>query len=428
MIVPRRDPLLWFLALALSLLQGCGKKGPPQAPLVIVPEQIADLSVHRLGSTIYVQFTIPSQNQDGSGPADLGRVDLYGLTMNPVAGGLDERAFLEHATLVASIEVRPPPQRDREPVSPPERTDGRPAQGEVVTVVDRLSPAVLTPVELEEPGDPAPKSALGDEEARRLAPLGSPMSDPLLRRSYLALAFSRSGRRSPASLRVAVLLSGSPPSPPAPSLGYSEDVITVRWQPAGGTRQAAQVPATATGLPEQPIVNSAPAFTYNVYEVSRRPGPSLALPVPLNASPLQASPYEDARVEFGVERCYVVRTVDTLDGFQVQSEASLLACVTPIDTFPPARPAGLMAVGDERAISLIWAPSPEEDLGGYLILRGRASDETLQRLIQVTILETTYLDTTVDAGVRYVYAIVAVDMATPPNESAPSERVEELAR
>ena len=426
MIVPRRDPLLWFLVLALSLLQGCGKKGPPQAPLVIVPGQVTDLSVHRLGSTIYAQFTVPSQNQDGSGPADLDRVDVYGLTMNPAVAGLDERAFLEHATLVASIEVRLLP--DGEPVSPPERTGERPAQGEVVTVVERLSPAVLTPVELEEPADPAPKSALGDEEARRLAPLGSPVSDPPLRRSYLALTFSRSGRRSPASSRAAVLLSGSPPSPPAPSLGYSEDVITVRWQPPGGTRRAEQAPAAATGLPEQPIVNSAPAFTFNVYEVSRRPGPSLALPVPLNASPLQASPYEDARVEFGVERCYVVRTVDTLDGFPVQSEASPLACVTPIDIFPPARPAGLMAVGDERAISLIWAAGTEEDLGGYLILRGRASDETLQRLIQVPILETTYLDVAVEAGVRYVYAIVAVDTATPPNESAPSERVEELAR
>ena len=164
MIVPRRDPLLWFLVLALSLLLGCGKKGPPQAPLVIVPEPITGLSVHRLASTIYVQFTMPSQNQDGSGPADLGRVDVYGLTMMPAAGGLDERAFLEHATLVASIEVRPPP--DGEPVSSPERTDERPAQGEVVTVVERLSPAVLTPVELEEPGDPAPKSAL---ETRRHA-------------------------------------------------------------------------------------------------------------------------------------------------------------------------------------------------------------------------------------------------------------------
>ena len=65
-------------------------------------------------------------------------------------------------------------------------------------------------------------------------------------------------------------------------------------------------------------------------------------------------------------------------------------------------------------------------MGGYLILRGRASDETLQRLIQVPILETTYLDTTVEAGVGYVYAIVAVDSAMPPNESAPSERVERI--
>ena len=348
MIAPRCDPLLWLLVLALSLLLGCGKKGPPQAPLVIVPGQVTDLSVHRLGSRIYAQFTIPSQNQDESGPADLDRVDVYGLTMNSAAGGLDERVFLEHATLVASIDVRRPPPPDREPVSPPERTDERPAQGEVVTVVDRLSPAVLTPVEVEEPGDPAPKSAPGDEEPRRLALLGSPVSDPPLRRSYLALAFSRSGRRSRASSRMAVLLSGSPPSPPALSLGYREDVITVRWQPSGGTPRAEQAPASATGLPEQPIVNSAHAFTYNVYGVSRRPGPPLALPVPLNASPLQAPSYEDARVEFGVERCYVVRTVDTLDGFPIQSEASPLACVTPIDTFPPARPAGLMAVGGRK--------------------------------------------------------------------------------
>jgi hypothetical protein len=31
-------------------------------------------------------------------------------------------------------------------------------------------------------------------------------------------------------------------------------------------------------------------------------------------------------------------------------------------------------------------------------------------------------------GVRYLYAVVAVDTATPPNMSATSERVEETAR
>jgi hypothetical protein len=34
----------------------------------------------------------------------------------------------------------------------------------------------------------------------------------------------------------------------------------------------------------------------------------------------------------------------------------------------------------------------------------------------------------VQAGVTYVYAIVAVDRATPPNRSAPSNRVQETAR
>ena len=41
---------------------------------------------------------------------------------------------------------------------------------------------------------------------------------------------------------------------------------------------------------------------------------------------------------------------------------------------------------------------------------------------------TSYEDKTVTPGVRYVYAIVAVDKASPPNRSAPSLRVEETAR
>ena len=44
------------------------------------------------------------------------------------------------------------------------------------------------------------------------------------------------------------------------------------------------------------------------------------------------------------------------------------------------------------------------------------------------ITATSYEDKTVKAGVRYIYAIVAVDKASPPNRSAPSPRVEETAR
>jgi hypothetical protein len=61
-------------------------------------------------------------------------------------------------------------------------------------------------------------------------------------------------------------------------------------------------------------------------------------------------------------------------------------------------------------------------------LRGEAPGDRLQPLTPTPIRETTYNDATVEAGVRYVYAIVALDRAVPPNVSAQSSRVEETAR
>jgi hypothetical protein len=104
-------------------------------------------------------------------------------------------------------------------------------------------------------------------------------------------------------------------------------------------------------------------------------------------------------------------------------------CIRPVDVFPPARPAAPSAVAAEGAISLIWEPSPEPDVGGYLVLRGEAGDATLAPLTQTPVFETSFRDTTVTPGVRYVYAVQAVDTRVPlGNVSAPSAPVEETAR
>ena len=79
-------------------------------------------------------------------------------------------------------------------------------------------------------------------------------------------------------------------------------------------------------------------------------------------------------------------------------------------------------------MNLGWDANTEPDLAGYLVLRGDAPDGTLQPLTPAPIPATSYEDKTVKPGVRYVYVIVAVDKATPPNRSAPSARVEETAR
>jgi hypothetical protein len=148
---------------------------------------------------------------------------------------------------------------------------------------------------------------------------------------------------------------------------------------------------------------------------------------PLNAAPVKETRFADARLAFGVERCYVVRALAGVAGAFVESDSSTPACVTPRDTFAPAAPTGLTVVGGERVISLIWDANTEPDLGGYLVLRGEAPGEKLTPLTLDPIRDTTFRDESVKPGVRYVYAVVAVDTATPPNVSAQA-RVEETAR
>jgi hypothetical protein len=149
---------------------------------------------------------------------------------------------------------------------------------------------------------------------------------------------------------------------------------------------------------------------------------------PLNPAPLTTLTFADP-VEFGRQRCYVVRTVRGTSPNVIEGPASAQTCITPVDTFPPAVPAGLVAVAAEGSISLIWEPGSDPDLAGYIILRGRAGDATLQPLTPMPVTEARFIDTTVTPGTRYAYAVVAVDNAQPAaNRSLPSGRVEETAR
>jgi len=112
----------------------------------------------------------------------------------------------------------------------------------------------------------------------------------------------------------------------------------------------------------------------------------------------------------------------------IESDPSDPMCVTPKDTFPPAAPKGLAAVAGAGIMNLIWDANTDSDLGGYIVLRGEAPGDTLQPLTPQPIRETRYVDRTVQPGVTYVYAVMAVDKATPPNQSALSNKVQETAR
>nr|MDP9324192.1 fibronectin type III domain-containing protein [Acidobacteriota bacterium] len=128
------------------------------------------------------------------------------------------------------------------------------------------------------------------------------------------------------------------------------------------------------------------------------------------------------------EYTYAVQAARKTGETEAESEVSAPFAITPRDTFPPAVPKGLTAVAGTGTMNLSWDANTEADLAGYLVLRGDAPGDTLQPLTPAPIAGTSYEDKTVTPGVRYVYAIVAVDKASPPNRSAPSLRVEETAR
>jgi len=245
---------------------GCGKKGPPLAPLRPVPARIDDLTVRRLEDDVYLRFTIPSRNQDGTAPADLSRVEVYAITGPPedqFGRSLDGRGFARYGTRVASIEVEPPPPpaREDEAPAPPPAPDPRPAQGEVVTVVERLTPAVVTP--WVHPKRAEVERKRKEEEAKRAAiPWVGPLVPPrveVLSRVYIAAGRSRRGDLGPLSARLAVPLTAPPDPPGAPVVAYTEQSLVLSWTPPPTARRPVQAPASPTPAAPAPLAGADPA-------------------------------------------------------------------------------------------------------------------------------------------------------------------------
>jgi predicted small lipoprotein YifL len=427
------------IALVLTSLSACGKKGPPLAPLRLVPAAPVELTARRSGEDVELHFSLPTANATGEGTIDLAQVEIYAITVGPGAITPPNRDLLTDARVVGRVAVRPPPVEgeDAPTASAP---DKRPGPGERLTFVEQLTAEKLKPVVLiQKPVTPGQKpDAAGQNPEAGLPNPGAagqkpeltgqkpdaPVTKPdpgvatpeavpapvptgiatLPTRIYAIRGLTRSGRPGPPSARVIVPLSTSvaPPSSVAAQLPTATAVV-VDWTP----------PVAEPGMP---------SLSFNVYRHEATVG------APINPSPVADVKFEIGGVEYGKEQCFVVRTVQTFETVTLESPPSSPACLTPLDKFPPEAPKGLRAIAEDNAVSLVWDQNSDRDLGGYLVLRADAPDGTLLPLTKQPIKDANYRDTTVQPGVRYVFAVVAVDTATPMNTSAPSTREEVTAR
>lgn len=390
------------------LCAGCGKKGPPLPPLLHLPAAPADVTAARRGEQVTVELTVPSANTDNTRPANVDAVDVYGIT---AAGEVSDEQLVKHGTKVGSLAVKAP--RDpNDTVDPDEsEADIEPPvgkgldQGARASVEEHLAADALVPVDVTAGAKPRSKK----EEAA-----AGPLLGPAIRvltRMYAGVGVNTRGKRGPLSRRVNVPLVAAPPPPSAPTVTYDETTITITWTP---TEPAHDV------LPSHPLGAAESTLAYQVYEV-----PKAAPETRLTKSPITETTYTDAAITLGSERCFAVRSVTTMGPLSVESDEGARTCVMLTDTFPPAAPKGLSGVASEGVISLIWEANTEKDLAGYLVLRGVAPGGTLAPVTPAPIQETVFNDA-VPAGVRFVYAIVAVDKAG--NQSAASNRFEEAAR
>lgn len=423
--------LLLCLCAAL-LMVACGKKGNPLPPLQRIPAAPADFSVSRFDDHVYVRFTAPALNIDGAGPADVASVEIYAITLEQplrVFGDLEPADQREAATLVASTPVRrplPPLPPEAEGVPPLPLPPPGPGvdQGAVMVVREELTPATRLVVSLPEqrlPGQPM----LNEVDVPRALGAFPDATGP--QRHYFAVAVSSRGRHGPHSGIGAAPLGGTSGAPSQPLVTVGETSMTIRWTPPLDARGIVS-PAPPDVLPSRPIVPGPPSTTFDVYEV-RRNGPAnapMAVPTPLTPAPIAALEYTEADITLGGERCFSVRAVDMVDGVHVRGPASPVGCASFADIFPPSPPKELVAVAVPGGINLLWEPSDARDVVGYLVLRGEAPGATLTPVMTTPVTTLSYRDDSVQAGVRYVYAVVAVDGAG--NRSGESNRVEETAQ
>ena len=143
--------------------------------------------------------------------------------------------------------------------------------------------------------------------------------------------------------------------------------------------------------------------------------------------PSGATSYSDTQFEFGKGYVYVVRSVISVDGNEIESDNSEPVTVTPLDTFPPAAPQDLVAAvlpgatPSKFVVDLSWSINLETDFAGYRVYRSEQEGVTGQLVTPDLLPTPAFRDSSVVPGRRYWYTVTALDRAG--NESAPSTSV-----
>jgi hypothetical protein len=353
----RRLALLVALGAALA---GCGKKGPPQPPVRILPATPGPVAVRQVGGDILLSSTLRATRTDGT----------------PLAAGAEVRVM----RMPASQSLRPGLVSERYLVQQFLREAG------TIANLDPKAPE----------GGAGGRLTYRDRGVAAEVPTAAPAQGGTVAFLYALQVVEPGGKSS--AMRAPILVEvAAPPSPPGALEGEAaEGQVRLKWQAAPG----------AVG-------------GYNVY---RRELPHGTDPeAPINPTLLKDTEYVDRTFRYDTEYEYFVRAALTAHATPCESPAGPVFDVKPHDHFAPTAPTGIAVAVEGAQIRVYWFPNAEPDLAGYRIYR-RAEDESEARMVgEVGATESAFADAGAAAGVRYYYAVSAIDNATPINEGPRSE-------
>jgi len=226
---------------------------------------------------------------------------------------------------------------------------------------------------------------------------------------YTVLAQTASGKSAGPSNRAPVPLV---PTPGAPQHFQAVTVplgVSLSWDQAW------------------PPQNQTHLNTEYAYRIMRRAeGSNAAVMVKQLTIGNAAMAFVDSGIEWQSHYDYWITPVTLWEGEgkkgEVEGDDSPVVSLFADDKFPPARPAGLQAVfsgmTQQPFIDLAWTPNTDPDLAGYNVYRRVGSEEPV-KINSELVKGSTFRDSKVQPGSKYIYSVTGVDLRGNESEKSP---------
>jgi hypothetical protein len=362
----RNVPKLWLCLFAGSLLNSCGSPGIPVPPSLELPKAVNDLRGVRKGSKVYLSWTAPTRTTERQTIRHLGPTRICRASNGTIGDCRNPIA-----------ELPPQSQGSQQTKSPPQKS------GVQASYVDTLTTDLLS----KNPGDQI---------------------------SYAVAVLNESSRSAGLSNEVRVPAAPTLPPPSNLNAELTAQGVRVSWGCVSQT------------------VEAAPGISYHIRIYRRASEDQKDVRVGEVAFDCADSSILDQDLKWEESYAYraTIATVLTIAAAKAQAEIEG-EDTPPInlfvhDTFAPAVPAGLQAVGsgagEPPTVDLAWMPNTDADLAGYNLWR-RQENAPWSKLNSEVLKTPAFRDENVQSGATYHYSVSAVDVHG--NESARSQEASE---